>query len=239
MPLEVAARVLYLVVSDRAHCHGGGDDDIGQLIQKVVTGAAAAPCRRGRSRPRECCGPVRSGTASRPAPPGGVRVDPGVVQDLPHSGGGDRVAEFDQFALHAPVPPRGVVGRDADHGCRGRPPRTPTAGVVPLRVTSRRCQESSVAGVTMNTSPHRRRGSAGTVPKATAGRPGGKRPGRSTAKHRVLVSQHQQFGVLGHLVPGYHHEAVEQAAREQVEDREDHPAMIPARKDLCRAKTRS
>jgi len=55
-------------------------------------------------------------------------------------------------------------------------------------------------------------------------------PAGLTAKHRVLVPQHQQFGVLGHLVPGYHHQAAEQAAREQVEDREDHPAMIPARK---------
>src|ERR1019366_9810465 len=49
---------------------------------------------------------------------------------------GDRVAEFDEFALHAPVPPRRVVRGDADdeladRGCRGRPPGTPPAGVVP------------------------------------------------------------------------------------------------------------
>src|ERR1019366_7554332 len=36
--------------------------------------------------------------------------------------------------------------------------RAAAAGVVPSAVTSRRCQASSVAGVTAKTSPHRRRG---------------------------------------------------------------------------------
>jgi hypothetical protein len=66
------------------------------------------------------------------------------VQDLPYRGGRDRVAEPDQFALHASVPPRRVLRRHADHelpdcGCRGRPPRTPAARVIPFAVTSRRC----------------------------------------------------------------------------------------------------
>src|SRR6266516_1219101 len=47
----------------------------------------------------------------------------------------------------------------ADRGWRGRPPGAPLAGVVPFAcVTSRRCQVSSVAGVTVNTSPLRCRG---------------------------------------------------------------------------------
>jgi hypothetical protein len=33
---------------------------------------------------------------------------PGVVRDLPDRGGGDRVAETDEFALHPPVSPCGV-----------------------------------------------------------------------------------------------------------------------------------
>jgi hypothetical protein len=37
----------------------------------------------------------------------GRGVDPGVVQDLPHRGGGDPVAELDKSALHAPVPHAG------------------------------------------------------------------------------------------------------------------------------------
>jgi hypothetical protein len=36
---------------------------------------------------------------------------------------------------------------------------------------------------------------------------------------------HQQLGVLGHLKPTPHHQAAEQATREQVDDL-DHSAMI-------------
>jgi hypothetical protein len=66
----------------------------------------------------------------------GRGVDPGSVQDLPHRGGRDRVAELDEFALHAPVSPCRVVGRDADHeladrSWRGRPSRTPPVRVIP------------------------------------------------------------------------------------------------------------
>jgi hypothetical protein len=35
--------------------------------------------------------------------PAWSRVEAGVVRDLPHGGGGDAVAEPDQFALHAPM----------------------------------------------------------------------------------------------------------------------------------------
>ncbi len=95
----------------------------------------------------------------------GCGADPGVVQDLPHRGGGDLVAELNELALHAPVPPARIVGCHADHeladrGCRGRPSGTPPAGVVPFAVTSRRCQASSVAGVTVKISPHRCRGTS-------------------------------------------------------------------------------
>jgi hypothetical protein len=36
---------------------------------------------------------------------GGINAS--VVQDLPHRGGGDAMAEPDQFALHAPMSPGG------------------------------------------------------------------------------------------------------------------------------------
>jgi hypothetical protein len=76
----------------------------------------------------------------------GRGIDPGVVQDLPDRGGGDRVTEFDEFAVDAPVSPRGVVGRDADHeladgGCRGRSAGSLSAGVVPLA-----CDQPPVPG---------------------------------------------------------------------------------------------
>jgi hypothetical protein len=97
----------------------------------------------------------------------GCGIDPRGMQDLPHRRSSDRVAEPDELTLHAPVPPRRIIRRDADHGlpdrgCCRRPSGTPPVCVGPLagdqRVTSRRCQASSVAGVTAKTSPHRRRG---------------------------------------------------------------------------------
>lgn len=42
-------------------------------------------------------------------------IDPGAVQDLPYRGSGDLVAGLDEFALPAAVPPRWIIGRDADH----------------------------------------------------------------------------------------------------------------------------
>jgi hypothetical protein len=69
----------------------------------------------------------------------GRRIDPGIMQDLPYRGGLDRVAELDEFALRAATPPRGIIGRHADHeladrGCSGRPSGTPPARVVPFYV---------------------------------------------------------------------------------------------------------
>ena len=55
-------------------------------------------------------------------------------------------------------------------------------------------------------------------------------PADLAAQHRVLVPEHQELGIPGRLTPGQHHHAAEQAAREQVHDREDHSAMIPAHK---------
>jgi len=87
-----------------------GDDAAGLGGQKLLPGRAGA-ARRG--------------------------IDPGVMQDLSHRGGRDWVAEPDQFALHPPVPPCGVLRRHADYELadrsrRGRPSGTPPARVVPL-----------------------------------------------------------------------------------------------------------
>ena len=36
------------------------------------------------------------------------------------------------------------------------------------------------------------------------------------AQHRVLVPEHQELGILGHLTPGKHHHTAEQTAHELV-----------------------
>ncbi len=54
-------------------------------------------------------------------------------------------------------------------------------------------------------------------------------PADLAAQDRVLVPEHQEPGVPGHLTPGQHHQTAEQTANEQVDDREDHSAMIPTR----------
>jgi hypothetical protein len=159
----------------------------------------------------------------------------GSMQDLPHRGGRDRVAEPDELALHPPVPPRGVFRRHADHelpdrGCRGRSSRMPPVRVVPLAA-----DETPVPG------EQRRRGHHEHLTPPSAGdQPGQCRkphpvarlvadPAGLAAQHRVLVPKYQELGVLGHLTPGQYHQTTEQTANEQVDDRKVHSAMIPTR----------
>ena len=59
----------------------GREDAVGLRSQEPLPGWAAAPW----------CG-----------------ADPGGMQDLPHRGGRDRVAEPDEFALHPPRPQPGL-----------------------------------------------------------------------------------------------------------------------------------
>ncbi len=172
--------------------------------------------------------PGRAGAAGR-------RADPGVVQDLPDRGGSDRVAEPDQFALHPPVPPGGIVCGDADHeladrGCRGRPPGTPSARVVPLArgkptvpgEQGRGCHREHLAPPASGDQPRQcREPQPVSWPVMD--------PADLAVQHGVLVPEHQELGVLGHLAPGQHRQATQQTAYKQVDDRNDHSAMIPAR----------
>ncbi len=131
------------------------------------------------------------------ASPAGCRTDPGIMQDLPHRGRRDRVAGLDELALHAPVPPGGIVRGDADHkladrGCRKWPSGTPPARIIPFA-----CDQPPVPG------EQRRRGHVEHLSPALPGNQPGQRcepqpvarlvpdPGGVTAQHRVLMSQHQ------------------------------------------------
>ncbi len=168
------------------------------------------------------------GLGGQELPPGRTRpprcgTEPGIMQDLPHRRAGDGVAELDEFAVDTPVPPRRIL-RHADHelpdyGRRRRPAGTPSAGVVPFT-----CYQPPMPG------KQRRRGHREHVAPPTTGDPPGQcrqpqpvgwlvaDPADLTAQHRILVPEHQQFGILGHLTPGQHHQAAEQTAREQVDN---------------------
>jgi hypothetical protein len=142
-----------------------------------------------------------------------------------------------QVMPNSPVvasPTPGMSRRElADRGCRGRPPRTPAAGVVPFAR-----DQPPVPG------EQRRRGHREHLAPPAAGNQS--RQCRQpqpvarlvadqadlAAKHRVLVPEHQELGVLGHLMPGQHHQAAEQTTNEQVDDRNHHSAMIPAGKSV-------
>ena len=150
--------------------------------------------------------PGRAGAAGR-------GIDPGVVQDLPHRGGGDRVAEPDQLALHPPVPPRGILRRHADHeladrGRRGRPPGTPPARIVPLArdkpavpgEQSRGCHREDLAPPAARNQPRQCRQPQPVARLVTD-------PADLAAQHGVLVPKHQKLRILGHLPPGQHRQA--------------------------------
>ena len=49
------------------------------------------------------------------------------------------------------------------------------------------------------------------------------------AQHGVLLPQHHEFGVLGHLNAGQHHQAAQPTAHMQVDGRDDRTGMIPSR----------
>jgi len=48
------------------------------------------------------------------------------------------------------------------------------------------------------------------------------------AQHLVLMAQHQQLGVLGQVRPDQHRHLAEQAPHQAVDDRQQHPEMVPA-----------
>jgi hypothetical protein len=81
-------------------------------------------------------------------------VDAVTFQDRPERGRGETVAEAGEFAVDAPVAPRRVLGGEADDELfsvayrAGRPGRL--CGWTHRAAVRRRCQASSVSGVTMN-----------------------------------------------------------------------------------------
>ena len=102
---------------------------------------------------------------------------------------------------------------------RGRPGRF---GYVHLRVIRRRCQASSVPGVTSRWA----RSTAGSC-RASAARmarsaQSGSGPGDLTAEHRDLMTEHHDLRVLGRLAAAQQHQPAEDPDHDQVEQAKGH-----------------
>ena len=143
------------------------------------------------------------------------------------------MAEPDEFALHPPMPPGRVVVGHADHELADRSRRGRSSGTPPVRVIPLACDQSAVPGEQRRRGHHEHLG-----PPLPGDQPGQGRepqpvgwlvadPADLAAQHRVLVLEHQEFGILGGFLPTQHHQTAEQTTYDQVEDRKDHSGMIP------------
>jgi hypothetical protein len=134
------------------------------------------------------------------------------------------VAESDQFALHAPMSPGGILDCHAndqllDRCCGRRTSGMATCGVVPFPR-----DQSAVPG-------HDGGGSdrEDLCPAATWHEPGEGsephpvdgpvvHPSDLSAQHGVLVPQHQQLSILAQVSPHQHGAQTQQPAHEPVQD---------------------
>jgi hypothetical protein len=90
---------------------------------------------------------------------------------------------------------------------------------------SRRCQASSVAGVTGKTPAQRLRGTS-RASAASQARPAGSYRTRAGVppQYRVLMPEHQQLSILRPVTAEHQDGQAEYPAREHVDDLKQHPA---------------
>jgi hypothetical protein len=140
-----------------------------------------------------------------------------------------------QLARDSPVPPGRVLPRHPDDQrldrSAGRRPSWPTpAGVVPPAGNE----------VTVPAQERGRDDRQDLRPPAAAQQPRQRRKpepvgivppqptAELTAQHLVFVAQHQQLGVLGQIRPDQHRQQADQVPHQAVDDRQQHPEMVPA-----------
>ena len=136
----------------------------------------------------------------------GGGVDSGLVQDLPDGGRGERDPEREQFAMHSPISPAGVLACQAQYQGPDRPQRAGSAEAA--RPGHHRVAASDQVAV-----PLEDRVGPDQQPQAPQGRPrqrvqqrGQPRPigwcetdllpGELALQHRELVAQRQDLDVL-------------------------------------------
>lgn len=167
--------------------------------------------------------PGRSGTTW-----GGV--DAGLVEDVPHGGGGHLVAEAGEFAMDAPVAPSRVLGCHAqDQGFDGGG-RWRASGSAPLAVVPLLRDQFAVPNQQRGWGHREDLGPAAaryevrerSEPQAVGWFVAYARD--LTAQDRVLVAQHQQLRVPGDVTPQQHRGQRQQATGDGVHRGQDHEA---------------
>ena len=169
--------------------------------------------------------PRRAGPARR-------RIDARSTQDLPHRGWRDRHAELRKLALNPAVPPQRILPCPPNDQPGDARDRRRAAGLRRLlmsylRPASLRWQARSVAGVTGEDPVQCLRSRSHATAANHARRPARPYPAGMPAQHRLVVSEHEQFGVFRAVAAEHQDGQAEYPARQQVDDLEQHPASQP------------
>ena len=181
--------------------------------------------------------PRRAGPARR-------RIDARSTQDLPHGGRRYGDAELRQFAMDPAMSPQRILLRQANHQAGDAPDRRRAAGLAPLARVVLAASQFAVPG-------QERRGRHGEDPGPAPARQEPchrgephpvaqlvSYPAGMPAQHRVLVPEHEQFGIFRPVTAEHQDGQAEHPARQQVDDLEQHPAsqppLRPSRRQQCR-----
>ena len=168
--------------------------------------------------------------------PGGVplpwsRTVPPDAKDPPHGRLADPVPEPDQFAVHSPISPTGVLPRQPTHQVLDVS-ADPTAAR-PIRVPPRAFYQPTVPGQ-QRARCHQPVGSQRCRQhpgQSSQDRPVGPvrlRAGDLSPQHRHLMTEHYKLRVLGRLATRQQHQPAEDPDRDQIQETKRHnPRSCP------------
>ncbi len=153
----------------------------------------------------------------------------GEAQDLPHGGRRDRHAKLRQLALDPAVSPLRILPRQPNHQAGDARCRRRAAGLAPLARAVLAASEFAVPGQERR---WRHREHPGLAPArqepCQCGEPHPvarlvPHPADVPAQHRVLVTEHEQLGILGPVAAEPQGCRAKYPARQHVNDLEQHP----------------
>ena len=158
------------------------------------------------------------------------RIDACKMQNLPHGGRCDCHAELHELAVDSAVSPLRILPRQPDDKAGDARDFRRASRPAPLaRVVFLRCQPAVPGqqsrwrhGEDLGPAPARhkprQRGEPGPIGRLVP-HPVGVPP-----QYRILMPEHQQFGILRQVAAEHQDGQAEYPAREQVDDLEQHPA---------------